>query len=56
MGEVPWAWAELAVAGVFVVRDGLITLWRDYFDLQPNTKQVFSNLLWPHFLHTRASC
>jgi len=27
-------WAELPVAGVFVVRDGLITLWRDYFDLQ----------------------
>jgi limonene-1,2-epoxide hydrolase len=24
---------ELAVAGVFVVRDGRIALWRDYFDL-----------------------
>ena len=26
-------WVELPVAGVFEVRDGLITLWRDYFDL-----------------------
>jgi limonene-1,2-epoxide hydrolase len=26
-------WAEIAVAGLFVVRDGKITLWRDYFDL-----------------------
>ncbi|MEQ1699769.1 MAG: limonene-1,2-epoxide hydrolase family protein [Ilumatobacteraceae bacterium] len=26
------AWVELPVAGVFEVRDGLITLWRDYFD------------------------
>ena len=25
-------WAELPVAGVFVVRDGHIALWRDYFD------------------------
>ncbi len=26
-------WAEIAVAGLFVVRNGKITLWRDYFDL-----------------------
>ncbi len=26
-------WLELPVAGVFEVRDGRITLWRDYFDL-----------------------
>lgn len=26
-------WVELPVAGVFVVTDGKITLWRDYFDL-----------------------
>lgn len=25
-------WLELPVAGVFVVRDGHIHLWRDYFD------------------------
>lgn len=25
-------WMELPVAGLFVVRDGRITLWRDYFD------------------------
>jgi limonene-1,2-epoxide hydrolase len=26
-------WVDLPVAGVFEVHDGLITLWRDYFDL-----------------------
>lgn len=26
-------WVELPVAGVFEVEQGLITLWRDYFDL-----------------------
>ena len=26
-------WVDLPVAGVFVVRDGQIALWRDYFDL-----------------------
>jgi limonene-1,2-epoxide hydrolase len=26
-------WLELPVAGVFVLRDGRIALWRDYFDL-----------------------
>jgi limonene-1,2-epoxide hydrolase len=27
-------WIEIPVAGVWHVRDGRITLWRDYFDLQ----------------------
>jgi limonene-1,2-epoxide hydrolase len=26
-------WVELPVAGLFVITDGKITLWRDYFDL-----------------------
>jgi limonene-1,2-epoxide hydrolase len=26
-------WAEIAVAGLFVVREGKVALWRDYFDL-----------------------
>lgn len=29
------AWLELPVMGVFETRDGLITAWRDYFDMQP---------------------
>lgn len=34
-------WMELPVAGIFVVNDeGLITLWRDYFDLQTLTEQM----------------
>ncbi|MFP5220154.1 MAG: limonene-1,2-epoxide hydrolase family protein [Actinomycetes bacterium] len=31
--ELHGRWVDLPVAGVFVVRDGVITLWRDYFDL-----------------------
>jgi limonene-1,2-epoxide hydrolase len=27
-------WVEIPVAGVWEIRDGRITLWRDYFDLQ----------------------
>lgn len=27
-------WLELPVAGLFVVGDGRITLWRDYFDVE----------------------
>jgi limonene-1,2-epoxide hydrolase len=27
-------WVELPVTGVFEVRDGKITVWREYFDLQ----------------------
>lgn len=26
-------WVELPVTGVFEVRDGLVTVWRDYFDI-----------------------
>lgn len=33
-------WAELPVAGVFVVQSGRITLWRDYFDLPTITNAM----------------
>ncbi len=34
-------WLDLPVAGVFVVGDdGLITLWRDYFDMATFTNQL----------------
>jgi limonene-1,2-epoxide hydrolase len=33
-------WAELPVMGVFVLRDGLIAEWRDYFDLQTIMSQI----------------
>lgn len=31
--ELGGEWRELRVMGVFEVRDGAITLWRDYFDM-----------------------
>ena len=31
---------EVPVAGMFEVRGGKITLWRDYFDLQTYTRQI----------------
>jgi limonene-1,2-epoxide hydrolase len=31
--ELKGRWIEAKVAGLFVVRDGKIALWRDYFDL-----------------------
>jgi limonene-1,2-epoxide hydrolase len=31
---------ELRVAGVFKVRDGKISVWRDYFDLQEFNSQM----------------
>ena len=31
---------ELVVAGVFEVRDGRITFWRDYFDVQAMQQQL----------------
>jgi limonene-1,2-epoxide hydrolase len=35
------AWMDLPVAGVFVVGDdGLISLWRDYFDMATLTDQM----------------
>jgi limonene-1,2-epoxide hydrolase len=33
-------WAELPVAGVFVVREGKIASWHDYFDLDTIMKQL----------------
>ena len=33
-------WAELPVAGVFVVRDDRIASWHDYFDLDTILKQL----------------
>ena len=35
-------WAELPVMGIFVLRDGLIAEWRDYFDLQTIMGQIAS--------------
>jgi limonene-1,2-epoxide hydrolase len=32
--QINGQWADLPVMGVFVLRDGLIAEWRDYFDLQ----------------------
>jgi limonene-1,2-epoxide hydrolase len=33
-------WASIAVAGVFEVHDGVITLWRDYFDMNAMTNAI----------------
>jgi limonene-1,2-epoxide hydrolase len=33
-------WAEVAVAGVFEVHNGKITLWRDYFDMNAMTEAI----------------
>jgi limonene-1,2-epoxide hydrolase len=33
-------WVEIAVAGVWEVHEGLITLWRDYFDLETYRRQA----------------
>ncbi|MFN8023763.1 MAG: limonene-1,2-epoxide hydrolase family protein [Acidimicrobiales bacterium] len=39
--EIDGSWVELPVVGVFEVGDdGLITLWRDYFDLETYTRQM----------------
>ena len=32
--EMNGVWTDLPVAGVFELRDGLIAVWHDYFDLQ----------------------
>jgi limonene-1,2-epoxide hydrolase len=32
--RLPGGWAELPVVGVWEVREGRITAWRDYFDLR----------------------
>lgn len=33
-------WADLPVAGIFVVEDGKIALWRDYFDMNTMTEMI----------------
>jgi limonene-1,2-epoxide hydrolase len=33
-------WVEVPVAGLFVISDGLVTLWRDYFDLATYRDQM----------------
>jgi limonene-1,2-epoxide hydrolase len=39
--EIGGGWLELPVAGFFEVDDsGLITLWRDYFDMNTYTSQL----------------
>ncbi len=40
--HMPKGWIEVAVAGLFVVHDGKITLWRDYFDLGAATAAMAS--------------
>ncbi len=37
---VKGTWAGVDVAGVFVVQDGKITLWRDYFDMNAMTAAI----------------
>jgi limonene-1,2-epoxide hydrolase len=32
--EIHGRWATLPVAGIFKIREGKISLWRDYFDRQ----------------------
>lgn len=36
----PHKWAEVQVAGLFVLRDGKVALWRDYFDLAHAREQL----------------
>ena len=36
----PHGWVEIPVTGVWEVHDGLITLWRDYFDAAMFTSQM----------------
>jgi limonene-1,2-epoxide hydrolase len=38
--EMPFGWLEVAVAGVWEVHDGRITLWRDYFDEASYRRQL----------------
>jgi limonene-1,2-epoxide hydrolase len=33
-------WGDLPVAGIFVVEDGRIVLWRDYFDMATMTEMI----------------
>lgn len=38
--KMPFGWVELPVNGVWEVRDGKISLWRDYFDAASYLKQM----------------
>ena len=38
--QMPFGWVEVAVAGVWEVHDGRITLWRDYFDEASYRRQL----------------
>ena len=38
--RLPTGWVELPVTGVFEVRDGLITVWHEYFDVATLQKQM----------------
>jgi limonene-1,2-epoxide hydrolase len=38
--EIDGRWIELDIAGLFVVSDGKIALWRDYFDRESFTKAL----------------
>jgi limonene-1,2-epoxide hydrolase len=38
--KIAGKWLELPVMGAFELRDGQITAWRDYFDMQQFTKQL----------------
>lgn len=38
--EMPFGWIEVPVTGVWEVQDGLITLWRDYFDEATYRRQL----------------
>jgi limonene-1,2-epoxide hydrolase len=38
----PFVYLDIWVCGTFEVRDGKITLWRDYFDLAETTAKLFT--------------
>jgi limonene-1,2-epoxide hydrolase len=38
--HMPFGWIEIPVTGVWEVRDGVITLWRDYFDEMTYRRQL----------------
>ena len=40
--QIADGWLELPVAGFFQVEDGLITIWRDYFDMGSYMSQLSS--------------
>lgn len=38
--EIDGRWVEFDIAGLFVISDGKIALWRDYFDKEAFTKAL----------------